>query len=321
MKHINFVICLMLLSVHILNATGVVFLEGSSRSGKSSICEAIKQHKNWESISSLYLYYCHEVFNRIAPQAFACIKENIEQENITHAITKNVFIFKKNVGHKQKKMVRKAVEQIQAHFNDQYFCESHMQEFSAFALTVLNTLIYKDLHVLADVSWYITQEKVRQTHPTSIIISVLAYCPFNIIIDRILYRNKLSLETGNIMNYRFFKEPLKSFESLYDLKTEADDSIDTLEKIIFCNCLDNIASYLPKTAQAPATSDFIMQELTHEELQAYRERILKKFGNHDILYVVPKKTYNIVIKTNTSTPEECAQHIVTYMNNSSTNKL
>lgn len=321
MNYIKFVIYLTLLTMHILYANSVIFLEGSSRSGKSSICDAIKQHKNWESVSSLYLYYCHEVFNDIAPSEFACIKKNIERENITHAITKNIFIFKENVDDIEKNMVRQAVEKIQDYFNDQSFCASHMEEFSAFALSIVDNLLNKDLHVLADVSWYVTQEKVRETDPMSIIVSALAYCPFNIIIDRILYRNKLSLETGNIMNYRFLKEPLKSFEALYDLSTESIGSIDTLKKTIFFDCLDAIALYLPENAELSTSSDFIMQELTHEQLQAYQVKFLKKFGNNDTLYIVPKKTYDILIKTNRSTPEECAEQIVRYINNLSSNKF
>ena len=315
MKNIKIALCLTLLILNSLGATTVIFLEGSSRSGKSSICSAIKQCKNYEAVSSLYVYYCHDIFNDISPEAFACIKSSINYENITHAITKNIFIFKENVSEEQKSNVRQAVQKIQSYFNNPAFCARHMEEFSAFALSIIRSNIKNRLHVLADTGWYVTPEAVREIQPVPIIVSALAYCPLNIVIERILYRNKISLETENIINYRFFCEPLRSFEALYDLNTNSTGSIDTLEKATFLKCLDAIALSLPNTAKSNIASDFIMRDFTHEQLQEYRDLFLKKFGNNETLYVIPKKTYDILLRTDKYTSQECAEQIVTYVAN------
>lgn len=304
---------LMVITIKTIDAQFVVFLEGSSRSGKSSISGAIKKYSSWESMSSLYLYYCHDIFFEIAPQAFTCIQNYIDKENITHAITKNVFYFKDHVTEEQKNAVKKATREIQAYFTDKTFCDKHMDNFCTYARTILHNFLSNGLHVLADTSWYITKADVQKINPSLHIVNVLAYCPIHVIIDRILYRNKISLETGDLMNYRFLKEPLLSFKSLYNLSTKSIGAIDSLEKSIFLDCLERIEPYLLNTTHSDTASDFIMQELTTEQLNTYRAQFLEIFGNLDILYIFPKKKYDIILKTNTLTPQECALQIIQHV--------
>lgn len=314
MKTIQFILFLMI-TTKTINTQSVVFLEGSSRSGKSSICSAIKDFYGWESISSLYLYYCHETFFKIAPQAFTCIQKFIDKENITHAITKNIFIFKDPITEEQKNTVKNSVKEIQTYFNETTFCDKHMNDFCAYARTVLHNYLDNGLHVLADTSWYISKTDAEKINPSIKIINTLAYCPLHIIIDRILYRNKISLETGDVMNYRFLKEPLLSFKSLYNLSSQPTDGIDILEKNTFLRCLESIEQHLPNITQSDTVSDFIMQELTIQQLKTYRAQFLEKFESLDILYVVPKKKYDIILKTNMLTPQESALQITQYVEN------
>ena len=68
-------------------------------------------------------------------------------------------------------------------------------------------------------------------------------------------------------------------------------------------------------SQSNTISDFIMQELTVEELNAYRAQFLEIFGTDDVLYIVPKKEYDFILKTELLTPQESALQIVQYVEN------
>jgi len=306
---IKFSIYLLFLMNTTIHSTALVFLQGASRSGKSSICDIIEQHENWNMVGSVYFSYCLWAFNELFPAAFACIKSGIETRNIRHAITRNIFIFKENVSEESKKSIILASQKIQDHFKDPAVYAHHRKEFSDFSLREICNNLKNNTHVLADVSWYVTQESIQSIDPAPSVFCALAYCPFTVAIDRLLARNKISQETGNIMNYRFFIEPLKSFLSLYDLNIEEKNAIDVVEKTTFLACLDNIELHLPHEATIIADSGFMMQELTCEQLQEHREIFLKKFENNEKLYVVPKIKYDILLRTDRLTPQECAEQI------------
>src|SRR5205085_1599614 len=101
----------------------------------------------------------------------------------------------------------------------------HKKEFSLYALHKIQKHVNAGSNVLADVSWYVTQKEIQALEPMSLTFCVLAYCPFNAIIDRLLQCNKQAVETNTIANYRFFIEPIASFESLYDLTPQPHNAI------------------------------------------------------------------------------------------------
>ncbi len=305
-----------------LYPTAIFFLEGTSRSGKSSIGNAIKKHKNWSVVGSVYFDYCLQEFNLLFPELFACIKNGIEENNIRHAVTRNMFVFKKNIQENDKKLIINAAEKIQKQFADPAAYAHHKKKFSQFSLNKIEKCITHGLHVLADVGWYVTQKDIQTLKPKPSVYHVLAYCPLDKVIDRLIQRNQICLETGMIMNYRFFIEPLLSFMSLYELKTEKQKSIDTIEKSTILTCLDIIEKYLTKKLEEPQEAKqseaknfslFIMQEFTHQEFIEYRSAIAEKFKNHEILYVIPKKPYNLIIRTDQHTPHKCAQQVIDYI--------
>lgn len=311
---IRFSILLLLLMSQPLHSTYVVFLQGTSRSGKSSLCSQIELYENWDVVGSVYFSYCLSVFNEFFPAQFACIKEGIEDENIRHAVTRNLFMFKKDVNEDLKQEIRNAAQKIQNYFNDPLIYACHKQDFSNFSLNEIARRIKNGMNVVADVSWYVPQESIQNICPTPTIFTALVYCPFPLVIDRLCERNKKDLDTDSIMNYRFFIEPLTSFISLYDLCAENYGAIDIIEKTTFFACLDIIESHLSHNAiEIHANSGFMMQELSQSQLNEFRAQFLKIFGNNKSLYVVPKLPYDLVLKTNEYTSQECAEQIIAYV--------
>lgn len=308
---------LFILTYFKLNASAVVFLQGTSRSGKSSICTEIEQFKDWESVGSVYFSYSFQVFNELFPEIFAHIKDGIEQENIRHAITRNIYTFKNNVDENKKELIIQASQQIQKYFEDPVLYTQHMKEFSAYSLNEISTRVTSGLHVLADVSWYVTEESIKNLKPTPAVFTVLVYCPLNKVLERLLDRNQISLETDNIMNYRYFIEPLMSFSSLYDLSPDEHNSIDIIKKSKLLSCLDMIETLLPSEAEMRVASKFMMQEITREQLREYRKKILNKFGDNEVLYLKPQKKYDLIIKTEGNSPRICAEQIIEYVKKNS----
>lgn len=313
MTNYMLVVFLIIFICNKLNASAVVFLQGTSRSGKSSICTEMEQFKNWETVGSVYFSYSYKAFDEQFPEIFADIKDGIEFENIRHAITRNIYIFKKNVNEEQKGKIRQCSQHIQRYFENPDFYLSHMKEFSAFSLNEISNKVTNGMHVLADVGWYVSQENVKNLTPTSNVFSVLVYCPIDIVLDRLLDRNRISLETDNMMNYRYFFEPLSSFSSLYDLSPDDINSIDILKKSTLFACLDKIETLLPTDSKARSTSKFMMQEMTHEQLRKYREDFLAKFGDYEVLYLKPQKKYDLLLRTDGHSSRECAEQIIEFV--------
>ncbi len=312
MHYQKFPLYLLLIVSTTLHSTTVVFLQGTSRSGKSSICTAFEKYTDWDAIGSVYFSYCLQVFNELFPEEFSCIKKGIKAKNIRHAITRNLYLFKQNVNEKNKKLIRFAAQKIQHHFSDPVLYAHHKEEFSLFSLNEIRKSLNRGLHVLADVGWYVTKEKIQTLQPSPTIFCVLVYCPFNIVINRLIQKNQLSLETGDIMNYRFFIEHLKSFSSLYDLTTDTNKAIDTIDKSTFLTCLNEIETHLPNHTKSGGFSGFMMQELSRAELKEHRNAVLKQFGSHETLYVAPKMSYDQILRTDEYSPEECAEKITTF---------
>jgi hypothetical protein len=293
----------------------VVFLQGTSRSGKSSIGDEIENYEMWTSIGSLYFPYCLQSFNELFPSEFARIKKGIDANNIRHAVTRNIFMFKEGMPKKLKKEIIVASQKIQNHFNNASIYAQHKAHFSHFSLNKIRAQINKGLNVLADVSWYVTKEDMQTIKPHPSIFSVLIYCPFNIIIYRFFKQNKKSIKSGNIMNYRFFAEPFKSFLSLYELSSEDSNAIDTIPKETFLKYLDIIDANLPKNSEPQDPSGFMMFELSHKELKDYRKSFLEQFKNSEMLYIVPKIKFDLLLRSDKQEPQISAKQIVDFIEN------
>lgn len=310
-----YVIYLLALISTVLQAQIVVFLQGTSRSGKSSICSVMEQQERWNVIGSMYFPFCLDNFATLFPEQLTCIQKGIAPENIRHAVTRDMFMFNKGISERRKQKIMNAARYIQDYFSNPMVYAQHKKELSDFSLHEIQKGLKTGNNLLADVSWYVTREQLASVVPTPIIISALVYCPFVITIDRLVQRNVISLETGSIMNYRFFSEPLMSFMALYDVSSEDDNAIDTLDKTELLKCLDNIEKHLSVESIPSDNSGFMMHELTRQKLDEYRILFLHKFADSQTLYIRPRKMYDIILRTDKHIPQECAQKLISYLAN------
>lgn len=300
----------------------VIMIHGASRSGKSSLCCAIDAHKGWRSVGSLYGSYCLATCAELFPEQCSCIKIGIEESNIRHALASNFCIFKKDVSPETQDSIRLAIKQIQDYFADARVYAEHKSQFSFFALQEIDTHLNNNMNVLADVSWYVTAEQIQALYPDTRIARALLYCSLPVIIERLITNNARARSTGSAVNYRFFIEPLASFASLYELTSSApfiscqapvDTAIDMITRSELLAALAAVEPYLPEQSAGHGFSGFMMYEFTRADLREYKEALLQKCGEQEMLYVVPKKQYDIVIHTNNCSPEECAQLLIKHM--------
>lgn len=295
----NKIIIFFILSFNFLySAPAIIFLKGASRSGKSCISYELNKHNNWKSISSLYITFFLEELKKYFSNEYELIKAAIEKENIRHAITRNIFLFKENA--KDKNQVLNAINKIQDFFNIKNNYLTHMENFKAYTINqILKNITHKN--ILADTSWYATKEDIKSLNKKIDVYSILVYCPFDVIIDRLINQNKMCLKAKDISNYRFFVEPIKSFMALYEFKSSSENAIDKIQKECLLNCLDKIKVCLENSRAAKENnvdnSGFMMLEITIHEFDDFCNSLIEKFKKNDVLYIVPKNKFDIVINS------------------------
>ena len=308
MKKIIYLITL-ILSFSLYPKT-IVFLQGTSRSGKSSICDAIDHFPTWHAIGSVYFSFCLEAFGKLFPQEMKFIYTGIEPQNIRHAIASDFIIFKEDLDNTTRMAITKAIQTIRTYFDEPTRYAQHKKEFSQCTLSEIQKCLEHRKNLVADVSWYVNPETIRTLYPHATLHTALLYCPLPEIIERLVLRNKQSLESGIIMNYRFFAEPLLSFTGLYTLSTDPSGAIDSITKSTLISCFDFIEAHLPKHTYIPTSSRFMLQELSLEQLDSYRQTLLAAFKENDVAYVVPKIPYDFLIRTSHKSCLECTQEII-----------
>lgn len=292
------------------NSKKLILLQGASRCGKSTICKSIEKHENWKSITSVYFDYAQNVFNALFPKEFECIKSGIESHNIRPAISSNYYFYKPNLDVKQKENVKKAVDTIQNHFKDSVNYKNHKEEFNTYSINLIQNNLKNGFNIITDIGWHVGKEKIQAMSDDFVqVFSVLLYCPFSDIINRLFEINKECLKNNNFSNYRLFIEPLKSFTHFYDFSYESKDSIDELDKNEFIKVLTEIEQYLPRNV-SDENSRFIMNEINSKELIEFKNNFLKQFPENQTIYIIPKVKYNLLIRTDKCTPEECINKII-----------
>ena len=131
-------------------------------------------------------------------------------------------------------------------------------------------------------------------------------------IHRIMTRNGEAFKSRNCRNHRFFKEGMRGFLRLYDMIPKENGSVDTIDK----ETVEKILQFVKQELKPPpdlVKNKFITKEFSTAQFEQYQQELLEKFKNHKRLYVVPKKKYDHILKTNKMNPKECAQHILNFV--------
>lgn len=302
-----------LLSLAVADASSnklIVFLHGTSRSGKSSISKQIQKYNNWTAISSTYFDFFPQEFDTLFPQEYRTICAGITTENIRHAITRDMYIFKTGVPYQQQTNIRRSAKIIQDYYTNQNEYKKHMDNFKKFSFYEICNQMSQNKNILIDACWYVSLKELHERFPDRSTKKILLYCPLTTIITRLRDTNERSLLSQNIVNYRFYREPLLSFSSLYQLVPSADGAIDSISKKEFDALLKFLEKNISFRNGAIVPQGFMMLELSQQEFELWKTQLLKQFEMKDILYIKPKEQYDAIINTNELLLEECVKKII-----------
>ncbi len=286
------------------------FLEGTCSSGKSSICHLLKQDNEFTIIASLYWDWGVKKLTELFPLEIASIEKAIIQKNMIHALRRNIIIFKKNSTKTQQNNALKAIKKIQNYFTGLSYHE-HMKEFKKYSLVkIYESIASHDKFTIIDGCWYLNETDILPNVKT---YTILAYCSFGEMIHRIASRNKTAFLEKNIINHRFFKDGMVSFFKFYTLSSTKDNAIDTLDKITVQKYLNFVELQLSNSNHFALDNEYIIQEFTQKEFQSYATNLLQIFQDQDLLYVIPKKHYDLILKTDNIEPRINTLNIVNFV--------
>lgn len=289
----------------------VFFLDGTSSVGKSGIATILRRQEHWGVVASLYWDWSPSKLAELFPDDVTAINIAIAPENVVHALRRDIVVFRQECSRKQKDCALKSIERIRTAFGSEQgdsLYNQYMNEFNEHSFAKLQECASTKRHVLVDGSWYLKQENIL---PEMVKHSVLVYCPFDVMINRIIGRNKQCFETGSVINHRFFSEGMRAFLKIYVVSSEQKGAIDTIDKARVQQALQLVESRLRPSARS-AKKRYIVQEFSQEQFEEYKRELLAKFEHSETLYVVPKQHYDLAIRTDSMDSVACAQQIINF---------
>lgn len=290
-----------------ISHAALIFLDGASSAGKSSICTILRTYDQCGVVASLYWDWGQDHLAQLFPDEFLSIQCAFERDNITHALRRDIFLFKPGIMKEEKDKALKSIKSIRTCLSnevDSSLYDYHMQEFKKYSLEKLHECLTLKKHVILDGNWYLDIEHIPTDRK---IYSVLIYCPLHIMIHRIIERNKKAFEMGNMKDHRFFSEGIRSFLKKYDITSESKRAIDSMHKEATQEALLLMSSLLEPTGPQER---LVVSEFTPQEFAACKQEILEKFMDNEILYVVPKNEYDVILYTHQQDSEQCAEYIL-----------
>lgn len=325
----------------------IVVVHGSTSAGKSSFCKAFLKHADdWEYINEDYLAFIHlrNSLSKAFRKQFLTITAAIEEKNIYHAIERNQIIFKDSISRKQKKCALKAIRHIAdrysgsnsmrrrmyaavnaiRHIADRWHSGSNSIRRRTYA-AVKDAVIEKAKHKIAQginviIDFPNFEQKKNELQQLGCnLYTVLLYCPFECIIERIQQRNIKALRIQDLSEHRLYRYSLNSFHQLYEVCQEGEEPIDSLDKHRLDTSFDQISKELAMPvpySMIPGLS-FFTRELNIQELNMVKQNYYELFGlnQHDLVYIKPKLSYDFIIDTADSSPGEAILPLLKMLKN------
>ena len=295
----------------------VVFLHGTSCSGKTSICKEF-QSDSWNVVDEDAIYY-QEVsmdWKQQFPEQFESIEQAIEPENMLHAVMRNQLLFKYNAPNEARNRAKQAIRCIQEKLNsreDKTVVTRNHEWHKQLREKITDKIkkIAQKNNVIVE-TWFLNLEYIQQVEDEYPTTHVLAYCPFHELVMRTITRNNIALMNGkNISSMRFFHQPLTSFSSLFALSDSDLDAIDSINEADVQHSMDIVKLSLTESSDATGESElFTRGEFSIKQFEEYKNTMLNKFEDHNTLLVVPTKKYDKIIRTDKQNSAECAQSIL-----------
>lgn len=281
----------------------IVFLYGTCSAGKSSLSAHIASQENWKVVASLYWDYLPQIIEERFPEQYMYITQAISHENITYAVYRNYIVFNDDASDIQKDKALESMYVVQdALLKNQDAHKAHMQEFKQYTYDVLTSSFASGMSTVIDLAWYVCLEEIKELYDGPI-TQALVYCPFEVVMQRIVQRNQKAVADDTAVNRRFFKEGISTFLRLYDFSEDARGAIDTISQDSLEQTFELIAAHIGE--QHPH-----IKELSLIELEEQKARLLEKFVHASTLYVVPRIVYDVLVNTQELAPLAAAEKII-----------
>lgn len=314
-------LCIILLSSMHNTHPIVIFLNGNSCVGKTSIMhEMAKIDPKFKMIDTDAVLYeiIYQRCSEMLPQEMETIAKNIKKENIFHAIVYNHILLNDQIDSCEKndtlEALKKVVnflgnpDQITVSANNVFI--QYLREYITLKILDYVKLGY---HIIID-SWFLdtnSEEKISQNVK---IFKALVYCPITILIERLNIRNVKAINSDDISNTRFFSHTLTQFMDLYDLSITSSNSIDIIQLRELENACKLIQIDKQEKQQKKENIFVWPDEFNQISLNQFKQNLISKFENIDACFVNPKKPerYNLILNSGTKNVHECAQLLCLY---------
>lgn len=292
----------------------VLFIYGTSCSGKTSVLNKLPSiDPNWKIVDGdVITKACllDELKCSFA-QEYSHIECSIEPINIFTAIKYNLVVWKSNVTDIEKKNVINLMSKIREYLNNVSFQKSFYEKVGHKAENLINDFLKAGYNVAID-TWFINDHQINTLKKSYSVLRVLLYCPFNILVNRLIERNNIGYP-NNVENIRYFRHFLINFLERYELMHNQENAIDTIDlsavKQNFLLIENNIKSTTYTNANL---AHFSRGEFSKAQLINYEQKLLSLFDNEQILYIKPKIAYDIIMNTYNHNITECAKILCDY---------
>ncbi len=317
--------CLLLISLFMtsdLCASTIIFLQGTGCAGKSSICRELqKLDPSWKIVDEDAVFFeqlplrCAYLF----PEEFIALSKAIATESLFHAIVRNQVQFKEGTTDLEKNAALRAAQKIRDTLDSKNKLAFETKKLWIDYLTSHIIIKIQDYaahghNVIVD-TWFLKIEHFERFKTHFNVVLALAYCPINDLVDRTIERNS-NAAIGNFSSNRFFHQALMSFAQHYELlpkpnQESTNSGIDTLNLEILNKALNKVENTMTVSSHAAGADNmFTRGEFSHQQFELFKENLIYKFQDTLVCSVLPKLTYDILIRTNELTPFQSAQHLL-----------
>lgn len=300
---------------------GVIFLfKGSCSSGKSTIIRHLGESTDGfvfvDEDSIVYEKYVEAIARRFSSD-FQKIAAAITENNIYPALRyKNIF-FKSDATTQECLEAEDALQTIQAELNSTASIPWKKEVSVSVSKEVVKRVqeaLNIGKHVIVD-SWYISGDDMREMFPEVKIIQTLVYCPFPVAYQRFVHRNKESIQTGNLQEFRQIRQ-LLSFFSLYHITHSSKGAVQSIDVGDMNRTLDLISAQLEGDRALTAKPVFTFEEISRTEFDWFRSNYGDCLeGSDRTTYIVANEHYDLIIDTSRDDLEEAAAVIFTKVEN------
>lgn len=237
--------------------------------------------------------------------------QSIAPYNRFHAIKRNKVIFYDTADAQSQSQALVALKGIQDFFDStqvKIFRESFSIAFQQKVQQKIEQEFNNGNTVVLD-CMASTPEIIKSWFPEARIVKVLVFCPLAVCCERLRKRNQEAITHKNLYNERVYKHFLTSYMNFYHMTGDCTYALQASDKQEFEAFFDKLDSECSYSEAMSAFDSFVTKELTHDELTALRKKFIRE-DLQGMVFIEPKKNYDIVLDTSKMSPQEAAQTVI-----------